>query len=154
MMDGGFPRDFRDCKDFGKVVPFHTASDAVNKEIGEAIMDLDTAKKSFTDGNYKWATTQAYYSMFLSARAALYSKGYRDRKHNAHLCLSYFLKRLVELGYLNSVYANDFMLAMDFRDKANYDAVYSKETAEKAIAFADEFIGQMKSVVLKADIKL
>jgi len=92
--------------------------------------------------------------MFLSARAALYSKGYRDRKHNAHLCLSYFLKRLVELGILNSGYANDFMVAMDFRDKANYGAIYSKESAEKAITFADEFIEQMKSVIERTDIKI
>jgi uncharacterized protein len=153
-MDRGFPRDFKDCKDFGKVTPFNPTNEAVDKEIGEAAIDLDTAKKSFDDGNYKWATTQAYYSMFLSARAALYSKGYRDRKHNAHLCLSYFLKRLVEQGYINSVYANDFMVAMDLRDKANYDAIYSRDTAEKAIAFADEFIVQMRAVIERADIRV
>lgn len=34
---------------------------------------------------FKWATIQAYYSMFHAARALLYSAGYREKSHPALL---------------------------------------------------------------------
>lgn len=153
-LDRGYPRDFKDCKDFKKVESFKLPEEVIMADLTEALNDLAQAKKSFEDLSFKWATSQAYYSMFLSARAALFSKGYRDKKHNSHLCLSHFLKRLVELGYLKSVYQNDFLVAMDLRERANYDAIYSREDAEKAIGYAGEFIHQMETIINTPTIKL
>ncbi|MGA9141962.1 MAG: HEPN domain-containing protein [Methanocella sp.] len=147
MADTRIPRDFKDCKDFGKVAPFPINEDTIRNELKQVDYDLATAKKLFTDGNYKWATTAAYYSMFLSARTALLSRGYRDKKHNSHLCLSHFLGRLVDLGYLKKAYSNDFQLAMDMRERANYSGAYSREDAEKAISYAEDFKKQMEAVI-------
>jgi uncharacterized protein (UPF0332 family) len=40
----------------------------VSKELEGAKDDLETARKSLTAGDYKWATIQAYYSIFHAAR--------------------------------------------------------------------------------------
>jgi uncharacterized protein (UPF0332 family) len=150
----GIPLDFKDCKDFGRIVPPAPPTDAVKKDMQEAFNDISYAKKSLSDDNYKWAIAQAYYSMYLSARAALFSKGYSIKKVNSHLCLAHFISRLVELKQLKSIYSNDFMVAMDSREKANYDAVYSKEDAEKEITRAEEFIKQMDAVIANSSIRV
>ena len=53
------------------------------KEFLIADKDLKTAKKSYEDENYKWATIQAYYAIFHATRALLYRSGYREESHVA-----------------------------------------------------------------------
>mgnify|MGYP001085034910 CR=1 FL=1 len=55
----------------------------VLKEMKGAESDLETARKSLQDRNFKWATIQGYYSIFHAARALLYSKGFREKSHYA-----------------------------------------------------------------------
>ena len=45
------------------------------KEFRIGTKDLESALKSFDDGNFKWATIQAYYAVFHAARALLYKAG-------------------------------------------------------------------------------
>lgn len=154
MADTRIPRDFRDCKDFGKISTFPVSEEMVRNELCQVDYDLATAKKLFEEGNNKWAIAAAYYSMFLSARAALFSKGYRDKKHNSHLCISHFLARLVDLGYLKKAYSNDFVVAMDLRERANYSGAYSREDAEKALSYAEEFKKQMETIINTSGMKI
>ena len=79
MADTRIPRDFKDCKDFGNVSTFSAGEETIKSELRQVEYDLATARMLFGGENYKWAITAAYYSMFLSARAALLSKGYRDK---------------------------------------------------------------------------
>ncbi|MFP3984661.1 MAG: HEPN domain-containing protein [Candidatus Bathyarchaeia archaeon] len=51
----------------------------VLKEIEGAESDLETARNSLKDENFKWAIVQGYYSIFYAARALLYSKGFVKR---------------------------------------------------------------------------
>jgi uncharacterized protein (UPF0332 family) len=53
----------------------------VLKEIKGAESDLETAKKSLRDGNFKWATIQGYYAIFHDARVLVYGKGFRKKSH-------------------------------------------------------------------------
>jgi hypothetical protein len=55
------------------------------KEIEGAKSDLETARKSLQDGNFKWSIIQGYYSIFHAARALVYSKGFREKSHYALL---------------------------------------------------------------------
>jgi len=52
---------------------------------------INRAKKTLEQGDSKWATIQGYYSMFHSARALIFSKGYRER---SHYCLRIAVKEL------------------------------------------------------------
>lgn len=67
-------REHDDCLKRGKIKPFSRGVALAPKEIETAKADLDTARKTFRGGDYKWATIQIYYSMFHSARALLYMK--------------------------------------------------------------------------------
>lgn len=55
----------------------------VTKEIKGAEYDLNRAIEPLEKEDFKWATVQAYYSMFHSARALLYKEGYREKSHTA-----------------------------------------------------------------------
>lgn len=70
-------KEFDDCLKKRKITEFERAKGLVEKELNQSKDDLESAKESFGRSGYKWATIQAYYSMFHSARALLYSKGYR-----------------------------------------------------------------------------
>ena len=50
------------------------------KEIDGAQADLKDAEDSLGQRKFKWATIQAYYSIFHSARALLYSRGFREKR--------------------------------------------------------------------------
>ena len=54
------------------------------KELETSAFDLERAKKTYDDQDYKWATVQIYYSMFHTARALLYAKNMRE---HSHFCL-------------------------------------------------------------------
>ena len=51
----------------------------VLKEVKGAEYDLERARKSFEEGDFKWATVKGYYAIFHAARALLYNAGFRER---------------------------------------------------------------------------
>ena len=83
--------EYDECLQKGKIKPFSRGSVLAAKELETAASDLDSAEKTFSDGNYKWATIQVYYAMFHAARALLYSKDMRER---SHYCLMVAVKEL------------------------------------------------------------
>lgn len=82
---------FKQCLDENKLVKAKDAGDLIAKELSAAELDLATAKTSLSEENHKWATVQAYYSMFHAAKALIYGKGYREKSHQ---CLWIALKTL------------------------------------------------------------
>jgi hypothetical protein len=48
--------EYEDCIRKGKIKPFSRGRTLVSKELETALSDLKSAEKTFTDGNYKWAT--------------------------------------------------------------------------------------------------
>jgi predicted fused transcriptional regulator/phosphomethylpyrimidine kinase len=63
-----------------KLTKFKPDKKLVLKEISAAKSDLKDAKESMNRKKFKWATIQGYYSMFHSARAVLFDKGYRGKE--------------------------------------------------------------------------
>ena len=112
--------EFQKCLEKGKIKPFPQGKKLMPKEINSAKEDLKSAQKSFEGQNYKWATIQAYYSMFHTARSLIYSKGYRER---SHYCLIEALKTLfVEQNLLELKLIKDFHTAMVLRESADYES--------------------------------
>ena len=68
-----------------KLTRFQASEEMVIKEVEGARYDVERAKKSLAEGDHKWATIQAYYSMFHLARALLFRAGYRERSQRALL---------------------------------------------------------------------
>lgn len=102
-------KEFEECRAKKRITEFPRAKNLVAKELSQAAADLSTARESIENDNYKWATIQAYYSMFHSARALLYSKGFRER---SHYCLIVAIRSLyVDTGLLSYKVVEGFQLA-------------------------------------------
>lgn len=83
-----------------KIQRFRASRETILKELEGAGYDLDKARRSLDQGDYKWSTVLAYYSMFHSARALLYSKGYREKSHST--LIDTHTSMFVRVGYFNA----------------------------------------------------
>jgi len=112
------------------------------KEIEGALTDLQDAKDSFKHKKFKWATIQGYYSMFHSARALLYHKGFREKSHYA---ISVALRELFanELGGVIS----KFEEGMELRQEADYGLKFSEDGAIETIEGAERFLEKAKQIL-------
>jgi len=140
-MDERFERCLRD----GKLARIGSQPDLVDKELKAAESDLETAEDSATEGNFKWATIQAYYTMFHTVKALVMSRGYREK---SHACLSIALKALfVDGGILEAKHHNRFRDCMNLREDADYGLVYSESSAKAAVGWAKEFLEDAKIII-------
>jgi uncharacterized protein (UPF0332 family) len=140
VMDG-LKRLLRDRK----IQKIEADRDLVLKEIKGAGQDLASARGSIKAKNFKWATVQAYYSMFHPARALLYSKGYRE-KSNRGLLLA--LKELTgDMDEVTPDLLRTFGEAMDLREEADYGLEFSKDNAGGLIHDADAFLKTIRRVL-------
>jgi uncharacterized protein (UPF0332 family) len=105
-------------------------------------LDLKDAKDSLKRKKFKWATIQGYYSMFHSARALIFSKGYREKSHYALLLA---LRELFEEKLENTI--ERFEEAMDLREEADYGLRFSEEGAIAVIKGAKRFIEKTKAIL-------
>ena len=123
--------EFKKAVEKKKILKFAQGKRLVKKELREAEDDLTEALNRFKSRKYKYATVTGYYSMFHSARALMYSKGYREKSH-------YYL-----LVALNSLFVNAGLLsegiASGFHDGqfiviggwVSLDMTYERESCKK-----------------------
>lgn len=138
---------FKRCLDERRIARIPIQPDLVKKELGAAEFDLKSAENSNRGGNPKWATVQAYYSMFHAAKALVLSRGYREK---SHICLSVALKALfVDAGTFEAKHFEHFRDCMNLREDADYGLVYSETSAETVVEWAREFLDAAKSVIGK-----
>jgi len=131
-------KEFDDCLKRRRITEFERAKDLVQKELDSADSDLKSAKDSFKDKSFKWSIIQSYYSMFHSARALIYSKGYRER---SHYCLIVAIRKLfVDEGLLSYTLVEALQLGKTLRENADYYGEFSEESAKQMIENAEEFL--------------
>jgi uncharacterized protein (UPF0332 family) len=115
------------------------------KELAAAEEDLAEAKDRFNCDRYKYATINAYYSIFHAARALIYSKGYRER---SHFCLAVALDAVfVDEGLLKGRYVRMLQDTMALREDADYSGSFSRDGASISISNAGEFIGAARRLI-------
>ena len=133
------------CLREGKLAKEGLQPDLVKSELNAAESDLETATNSLSEGNFKWATVQAYYSMFHTAKALVLSRGYREK---SHACLSIALKELfIDAAVLESKHFTRFRDCMSLREDADYGLVYSETSAKTAVDWAAEFLEDAKTAI-------
>ena len=136
--------EFESCLKSGKIRRFSPGPTFVAGEIAAAVQDLDEARRTLAAGGLKWATIQAYYSMFHTARALLYARGYRKRSHR---CLViglrelYVAPRLLELEFVEGLEAGKTL-----RENADYYSRFSEAGAQQAVELADAFLSRARSL--------
>ena len=130
--------EFQRCLERKKIVPFEKGHTLVEKELRTAHEDLEIAKQGLSFEKFKWPTIQAYYSQFHSARALLYSRGYREK---SHFCLLVAIKAIfVAQDLLKIEYTDAFYAGMILRENADYRSDFSKSGALAVIRNAEEFL--------------
>ena len=140
-----FP-EFEDCLKRGKIVRFPAARKLTLKELGVAKVDLAASGKSLKQKDYKWATVQAYYTMFHSARALLYYKGYREK---SHFCLILAMKAFyVSEGALEMRLVESLQMAKAMREGADYENTFDAKSAKALVEQAEEFLKVAEGVIL------
>ncbi|MCD4812860.1 HEPN domain-containing protein [bacterium] len=138
---------FKECLSKNKIMEFSRGKALASKEIKIAEDDYKTAKVSFDQSGYKWATVQAYYSMFHSARALLYAKNYREK---SHACLIIAIRALYVDEKLLPVRLIEYLQnAKMLRENADYSNEWSRDGAEILLNAAEDFLFKSKALINK-----
>jgi len=139
--------EFDKCLERTKIVVFQKGPLLVSKELNSAAEDLLSSKDSFERESFKWATIQAYYSMFHTARALIYKKRYREK---SHYCLVIALEHLyMEKGLIEKGFIESLSIGKEMRESADYRSTFSKKGADHLIKMADQFLATAKKVLKK-----
>lgn len=128
----------------GQVTRDDSATEYVKREIEAADHDLVRARDSLGDGDFKWATIQAYYVGFHSIRALLFSRSYRERSHYCLIQAIYAL--FVDEGLLESSLLRHLEIVKSLREKADYASDFSAAGAERSLAVAHTLLDRAKSL--------
>ncbi len=137
--------NFKRCLEKKKLAKFKIDKELIKKEIAASQSDLKDSIDVLGLGKYKLATITAYYSMFHAARALLYSKGYREK---SHFCLRTAIKNLfVDKNLLESSFLDDYDMAKDLRENADYRSDFSQENSEQLVAKAKNFFKKAEEVI-------
>lgn len=138
-------KEFEDCLRRHKITEYSRGKMLVQKELDISLADLEKARKNLNEKDYKWATIQAYYSMFHSSRALLYNKGYREK---SHYCLNIALRVLyVETKKLPANYIEALSHGKRLREDADYYDQWNKISAKELIETAWEYLEKAKKII-------
>ena len=136
---------FKRCLEKKNLVKVEIDKALITKELAASGSDLNDSKDVFNIGKYKLATITAYYSMFHAARALLYLGGYREK---SHFCLRTAIKNLfVDKNMLEASFLDDYDMAKDLRENADYKSDFSKEAAEELLKKAERFLTKTKTLL-------
>ncbi|MHB1324733.1 MAG: HEPN domain-containing protein [Thermoleophilia bacterium] len=111
-----------------RIVTQTHAEELVAGELETAGQDLESSRNTFSESDYKWATIQAYYSIFHAARALLFERGFREK---SHFCLKAAIQEL---------YADAGLIEHNDRDALNNGMLRRQKSSGEQIAdlFAKE----------------
>jgi len=126
-----------------KITRAQISKDMILKEIEAAQTDLQDAQDSLQCNKFKWATIQSYYSMFHSARALLFSKGYREKSHYALLLAI----RELFFNELENSLINQFEQGMGLRQEADYGLKFSEIGALGTIDGAEKLLAKTTKIL-------
>ena len=130
--------DFERCIKERRLIKIRPSKEIIQKEVESSEYDLERARNSLDEGDFKWAAVQSYYSMFHAAKALVFKKGYREK---SHFCLIIALRTLyVKEDKLESEMVENLELCMNLRHEADYGLTYHQESVETALKYAEEFL--------------
>lgn len=138
-------QEFKKCLERNKIKSFAPGARLSKKELKLAKEDLKIALKSFNEENYRWSIVQAYYSMFHSARALLYSRKYREK---SHYCLIEAIRTLFcETGKLDISLVESLLEAKNLREAADYYGDFSEINCRKLVKNAERLMKTAEEIL-------
>ena len=137
--------DFERCIKERGLIKIKPSKEMIQKELDSSEYDLERARNSLEEEDFKWAAVQSYYSMFHAAKALVLKKGCREK---SHFCLVIALRELyVKEDMLNAEMAEKLELCMSLRHEADYGLTYHQESTETAIKYAEEFLNNALKLI-------
>jgi uncharacterized protein (UPF0332 family) len=108
------------------------------------------AAKLFKDGDFDFAASRAYYSLFYTAEALLLSRELSFSSHSA--VIASFGKEFAKTGALNPKFHHYLMESQDRRNIGDYSvlAEVTKEQVSEMLAWAKEFIKAAENYLRQA----
>ncbi|MFQ6080829.1 MAG: HEPN domain-containing protein [Candidatus Bathyarchaeia archaeon] len=115
-----------------------------------ASRDLSAAKHLLAEENYDWALSIAYNAMLQAGRALMFLKGFRPSAQFGHIAVVRYI-RVAFREQLTERMVDVFDQMRRKRHRAVYEAVdvVSRNEAQNAIKWAEEFVNKVKEVVLE-----
>jgi len=137
--------DFERCIKERRLTKIKPSKEMIQKEVESAEYDLERARNSLGEEDFKWAVVQSYYSMFHAAKAIVLKRGYREK---SHFCLIVALRELyVKEDRLNAEMVENLELCKSLRHEADYGLTYHQESAETALKYAKEFLNEVLKLI-------
>ncbi len=137
------------CVKNKRILVYPQGKKLAGEEMRTAIEDLADAKLVLAQQRYHWATIQGYYAMVHTARALLFSAGYREISHD---CLTVAIEALyVGTGKLERELYVYLYAAMGMRANADYRTKFSEESARLIVKRAEEFLEKGQEILEGAD---
>lgn len=145
-MGADIKQKYRECVNKKRIRRFAEGPRLVKKEISVAAGDLESAKRGIENKEWKWCTIQAYYSMFHSARALLFAKGFNE---HSHYCLRVAIEHhyTIETQQLSPDLIDAFQVAKTLRENADYEETFSDIGAIKLVKAAEKFLKEAKQIL-------
>jgi uncharacterized protein (UPF0332 family) len=126
-------------------IPVNTRD--VDAEMREAGRDLESAKKSLGEPDYKWTIIKAYYSMFHAFKSPAFSVGYEEKSHE---CLIVAIEEhFIDKGMLPASLVTAIRSAKTARESADYGLTYGQASAEGTVRDAEEIHRIVTSYLIK-----
>jgi len=142
-MGNGLSPAFQKLLEERKIMKMGADSAIVAKEITAAKGDLKDARESLALKKYKWATIQGYYSLFHSARALLFDKGFREKSHHA----LFVAIRELYAGKIERSLIQEFEHAMYLRQEADYGLKFSERGAHDVIETGEKMFDRARNIL-------
>ena len=126
-------------------IPINTRD--IEAEMREAESDLESAKRSLVEPDYKWTIIKAYYSMFHAFKSLAFSVGYTEKSHE---CLIVAIEELfIDKGLLPASLVTDIRSAKTAREAADYGLTYGQASAEGTVRDAEQIYQIVSSYLTK-----
>lgn len=125
----------------------HTANQNEIKQLLQlAIRDLSTATRNLDEAP-DWAYSIAYNSILQAGRALMFYDGYRPRGSEQHATVVEFVEERLGAAYTAQVQLFDQMRRKRHRVIYEVAGLVSRQEAEQAIAFAQEFVDKITEII-------
>ncbi len=114
----------------------------------KARRSIKAAELLLSQGDYDFAISRAYYSMFYCAEAVLLTKNMKFKRHSAVIAM--FGKEFVKTGLLPEKLHRYLINAYSEREKGDYESLFmqSEEEARSILEKAREFISEIEKLLI------
>ena len=123
------------------------SKEKARNSVETALKWLEEAKKNLNSEAFNSSVLSSYLAMFHSARALLFSDGFREK---SHYCIARYLEeKYVKKKLLESKWVNLLDHYRELRHNDQYSITFftTRDEAEKALKTAKEFVERMRKLL-------